>query len=162
MRALKILSSVMLVVLIAHSVSMAQEKPAHDAPGYKTRLADTMVVIQVRHSKLFYAVKAKNWPLANFEYEQLLASLWEAERNYPKTLPPFTHTEEIASSLVDAMKAKDEAKFNKAFDELSAGCNRCHVAEDRAFILIRRPSSSSAYSDQEYTPRRSEGQKQDR
>jgi len=39
-----------------------------------------MVVIQIRHSKLFYAVKRGNWPLADFELEQLNSTLKEAAR----------------------------------------------------------------------------------
>jgi hypothetical protein len=160
MRVLKILSSVLLVVLlVADTVSVAQEKSSQSAASYVPRLSDIMVVIQIRHSKLFYAVKAKNWPLANFQYEQLVSSLREAERYYPRTLPPMTHVDEIASSLGGAIEAKNEAKFDQAFDELSAGCNRCHMAGDRAFIVIRRPSYTSAFSNQQYTPRPSERQK---
>src|SRR6516164_9679903 len=161
MRVLKILSSVILVVLpVADTVSVAQEKSSQSATSYVPRLSDIMVVIQIRHSKLFYAAKAKNWPLANFEYDQLVSSLSEAERYYPKTIPPMTHVDEIASSLMRAIEAKNEAKFDQAFDEMSAGCNRCHAAADRAFIVIRRPSYPSAFSNQQYSPRPSGQQKQ--
>jgi len=161
MRVLKILSSVILVVLlVADTVSVAQEKSSQSATSYVPRLSDIMVVIQIRHSKLFYAVKGKNWPLANFQYEQLVSTLREAERYYPKTIPPMTHVDEIAISLSKAIEAKNEAKFDQAFDELSAGCNRCHMAADRAFIVIRRPSYPSAFSNQQYSPRPSGQQKQ--
>ena len=161
MRALKILSSVMLVVLlIAHPVAMAQEAPRQSATSYVPRLSDLMVVIQIRHSKLLYAVKARNWPLADFELGQLVSSLKEVERYYPATLRHVTRADEIGNSLSEAIKAKDEAKFDRAFDEMNDGCNRCHVAEDRAFIVIRRPSYPSAFSDQQYSPpRASERQK---
>ena len=86
MRVLKILSSVLLVVLlVAETVSVAQETSSQSATSYVPRLSDIMIVIQIRHPKLFYAVKAKNWPLANFQYEQLVSSLREAERYYPST-----------------------------------------------------------------------------
>jgi hypothetical protein len=71
----------------------------------------------------------------------------------------MTHVDEIANSLMQAIEAKNEAKFDQAFDELSAGCNRCHVAADRAFIFIRRPSLPSAFSNQLYNPRPIERQK---
>jgi hypothetical protein len=161
MRVLKILSSVILVVLlVADSVSLAQEKSSQSATSYVPRLSDIMIVIQIRHSKLFYAVKAKNWPLASFEYEQLVSSLREAERHYPRTIPPMTQVDEIASSLSKAIEAKNEAQFDQAYDELSAGCNRCHMAGDRAFIVIRRPSYPSAFSNEQYSPRPSGRQKQ--
>ena len=161
MRVLKILLSVVLVVLLAaDTVSVAQEKSSQSATSYVPRLSDIMIVIQIRHSKLFYAVKAKNWPLASFQYEQLVSSLREAERYYPRTIPPMTHVDEIASSLSEAIEVKNEAKFDQAFDELSDGCNRCHMAADRAFIVIRRPSYSSAFSDQQYSTRPFERQRQ--
>jgi hypothetical protein len=72
----------------------------------------------------------------------------------------MTHVDEIAISLSKAIEAKNEAKFDQAFDELSAGCNRCHMAADRAFIVIRRPSYPSAFSNQQYSPRPSAQQKQ--
>ena len=147
------------VLLVTCTSSVAEEKPAQSATSYVPRLSDLMVVIQIRHAKLFYAVKARNWPLANFEFEQLASTLREEDRYYPKTVPTMTLVEEIASSLSEAIKAKDEAKFDRAFDEMNAGCNRCHVAEDRAFIVIRRPSYPSAFSNQQYSPRPSERQK---
>ena len=87
---------------------------------------------------------------------QLVGTLKEAGRYYPNTAPPMTLAEEIRSSLNEAIKAKNEAKFDQAFDEMSAGCNRCHGAADRAFIVIRRPSYPSAFSNQQYSPRPSE------
>ena len=161
MHVLKIISSVMPVaLLLVDTVSVAQEKSSQSATSYVPRLSDIMIVIQIRHSKLFYAVKAKNWPLASFQYEQLVSSLRDAERYYPRTIPPMTHVDEIASSLNKAIEVKNEAKFDQAFDELSAGCNRCHMAADRAFIVIRRPSYPSAFSNQQYSPRPFERQRQ--
>jgi cytochrome c553 len=64
-----------------------------------------------------------------------------------------------ASIVEKDSKTKNEAKFDQAFDEMNAGCNRCHGAADRAFILIRRPSYPSAFSNQQYSPRLSERQK---
>ena len=150
------LISILAVLLAAHTASIAEENSGQRTTSYVPRLSDLMVVIQIRHAKLFYAVKAKNWPLADFEREQLVSSLKEAERYYPRTTPPMYRAEEIASSLSEATKAKNEAKFDQAFDEMSAGCNRCHVAADRAFILIRRPSYPSAFSNQQYSPRPSQ------
>jgi hypothetical protein len=148
------------VLFAAHTASLAEENSGQPATSYVPRLSDLMVVIQIRHSKLFYAASARNWPLANFEFEQLASTLREEDRYYPKTVPTMTLVEEIASSVSEAIKAKDAAKFDRAFDEMTAGCNRCHAAADRAFIFIRRPSYPSAFSNQQYSPRPSERQKQ--
>ena len=150
------LINLLAVLLAAYTASIAEENSGQRAASYVPRLSDLMVVIQIRHAKLFYAVKARNWPLADYELEQLVGSLVEAGRYYPNTAPPMTLAEEIRSSLSEAIKAKNEAKFDQAFDEMSAGCNRCHGAADRAFIVIRRPSYPSAFSNQQYGPRPSE------
>ena len=154
------LIAALVLLLVVNNASVAEEKSDQHVSGYVPRLSDLMVVIQIRHSKLFYAVKAKNWPLADFELEQLISSLTEAERYFPRTLPPMTRSGEISSPLSEAMKEKNEDKFDRAFDQMSAGCNRCHAAEDRAFITIRRPSYPSAFSNQQYSPRPSQRRKQ--
>jgi hypothetical protein len=153
------LISILAVLLAAHAASTAEENSGQRAASYVPRLSDLMVVIQIRHAKLFYAVKARNWPLADYELEQLVGTLKEAGRYYPNTAPPMTLAGEIGSSLSEAIKAKNEAKFDQAFDEMNAGCNRCHGAGDRAFIVIRRPSYPSAFSNQHYSPRPSGRQK---
>ena len=71
------------VLLAAHTASIAEQNSGQRATSYVPRLADLMVVIQIRHAKLFYAVKARNWPLADYELEQLVGSLVEAGRYYP-------------------------------------------------------------------------------
>jgi hypothetical protein len=117
-----------------------------------------MVVIQIRHAKLFYAVRRGNWPLADYELEQLISTLREVERYYPKTTPS-NNAYKIGDALGEAIKGKDEAKFDQAFDQMTVGCNRCHEAADRSFILIRRPSYPSAFSNQLYGFRPTEQQK---
>jgi hypothetical protein len=153
------LSTILIALLFARAVSAAEENPAQRPVGYVPRLSDLMVVIQIRHAKLFYAVRRGNWPLADYELEQLISTLSEAGRYYPRTTPPMTLADSIRTSLGEAIKAKDEAKFDKAFDEMNAGCNRCHEAADRPFIVMRRPSFPSTFSNQLYGPRPTEQQK---
>lgn len=160
MRTLRTCLISMVAMLFAtHTASIAGDNSGQRAASYVPRLSDLMVVIQIRHAKLFYAVKAKNWPLADYELDQLIGTLKEAGLYYPNTAPPMTLADEIRSSLSEAITAKHEAKFDQAFDELNTGCNRCHVAADRAFIVIRRPSYPTAFSNQQYSPRHSERQK---
>jgi hypothetical protein len=150
----------MLVVLVVvRAVSAAEQTSGQQATSYIPRLSDLMVAIQIRHAKLFYAVKRENWPLADYELDQLVASLTEAQRYYPRTTPPMTDVPRITTSLDDAVKARDQAKFDRAFDEMNAGCNQCHEAADRSFILIRRPSYPSTFSNQLYSPRPTEQQR---
>jgi hypothetical protein len=44
--------------------------------------------------------------------------------------------------LEKVVKAKSSAKFSVAFDELTSGCNSCHVGANKPFIRIQRPTAS--------------------
>ena len=153
------LTTMLVILVVGDTASVAQD---NSPTGYVPRLSDLMVVSQIRHAKLFYAAKRGNWPLADYELEQLISTLSEAGRYYPRTAPPMTVADSIRTPLGEAIKAKDEAKFDKAFDDMSAGCNRCHEAADRPFIVIRRPSYPSAFSNQLYGLYPFERQKQGR
>ena len=51
--------------------------------------------------------------------------------------------------LIEAAKKKDYSLYAKAFDELTAGCNSCHVVGQVAYIHIQEPKSST-FTDQSY------------
>ena len=57
--------------------------------------------------------------------------------------------------LDDAIKAKDSAKFLKAYAKLTASCNACHEAAGVGFIKIREPRLSpietSPFSDESFS-----------
>jgi len=158
MRSLSLILGATLLVALVTGASLAEEKSAAPVTGYVPRLSDLMVVIQIRHSKLYYAVKRGNWPLAEFEREQLHSTLKEAGRYYPKTIPEsdLTLADKTTTQMSEAIKARDEAEFDRAFAGMTAECNRCHEAAGRGFIFIRRPSFPSTFSNQLYGPRPSE------
>ena len=99
--------------------------------------------------------------MAAFELEQLSSTFKETARLYPKTLPTseLTNADKIKSAMDDTIKAKDEARLDRSFADMTAACDQCHEANDRAFIVIRRPSFPSAFSNQLYGPRPSERKK---
>jgi hypothetical protein len=155
----------MLVLLLAApGTPEAEENSGRNVTGYVPRLSDLMVVIQIRHTKLFYAAKRGNWPLADFELEQLTSTLKEAGSYDPKTVPEsdLTSAVELKSAVAEAIKARNEAKFVRSFDQVTAECNRCHKAAERDFIFIRRPVFASTFSNQLYGPRRYGREKEDR
>ena len=55
--------------------ALADEKPAPAQQVYTPRLNDIMVITQLGHFKLWYAGVVQNWPLANYELEQIRASI---------------------------------------------------------------------------------------
>jgi hypothetical protein len=109
--------------------------------------------IQLRHAKLWYAFKAGNWPLADYELQQLDANLDEAKRFYPSmAASDLAGTNKQAVLIADAIKAKNVREFDQSYVALTTACNSCHEAAGRAFIFIRKPVFPSPYSDQVFAP----------
>ncbi|MBV9564750.1 MAG: hypothetical protein JOY90_30535 [Bradyrhizobium sp.] len=123
---------------------------------YVPRLGDIMDGIQIRHIKLWYAGKAGNWDLAGFELHQLKTSLVEAALLYSGI--PVTSVTTLSAplqSVDDAIVAKDAKRFEKAYGELTAGCNSCHATMQRSFIAIR-PPIDQPFGDQAFAPGKKE------
>ena len=127
-------------------------KPAN-GNEYVPRLGDIMNTAQARHQKLWFAGKAQNWPLANFELGQIKASLTEAAVLY-SDLPVnnVATLEGPLQSVSDAINDKDGRKFAKAVGDLTDGCNACHQSVGRGFIVIRIPADQQLFSNQLFTP----------
>ena len=138
-------------------VPAQEQKPEnsqeHAQERYVPRFNTLMMVTQLGHFKLWYAGAVQNWPLANYELAQIRANIADAKRLYPnKSESNMSMMTEPADDLDDAIKAKDSAKFVKAFSKLTAACNSCHEATGFGFIKIRDPRLSpietSPFSDE--------------
>lgn len=115
-------------------------------------LADIMGLTQLRHIKLFYAAKAKNWPLVDYELDKLTQTFGRAATLY--TNIPVADIEMVGLPLKDmkaASSARDSVAFGKAFDALTAACNACHRDGGVAFIRIVSPKASPI-TDQDWSP----------
>lgn len=121
--------------------------PSESAVG---TLANIMATIQLRHIKLWSAGKAKNWELLNYEAQKLEDDFIAAAGFYPNLpVDNVVLVDRPLRRLMEAAKNKDYSLYTKAFDELTAGCNSCHVAGQVGFIRIQRPTASP-FSDQSY------------
>jgi len=141
-------------------VPAQEQKPEnsqeHAQERYVPRFNTLMMVTQLGHFKLWYAGAVQNWPLANYELAQIRANIVDAKRLYPnKSESNMSMMTEPADDLDDAIKAKDSAKFVKAFSKLTAACNSCHEATGFGFIKIRDPRLSpietSPFSDESFS-----------
>jgi hypothetical protein len=113
-------------------------------------LGDVMGKIQLRHIKLWYAIKSKNWDLLDYELGQIRDSFENAVifyRNIPIELIALATKPLIA--LQDAAKSKDGAKLERSFNDLTVACNACHKAAQIGFISIQTPTHSP-FSDQKF------------
>jgi len=53
--------------------------------------------------------------------------------------------------LDEAIKAQDQNRFTKAFDQLTEGCNGCHQAAKFGFNVVTRPTANP-YTNQNFEP----------
>lgn len=126
---------------------------------YVPGLGEIMTLQQMRHTKLWLAGDAGNWPLAAYELEELEEGFEDAATFHPthKDAPvPIDQaiTKIMTQPLADAkaaVKAKDRVRFAEAFDGVTDGCNDCHRATDFSFNVVRRPATNP-YPNQVFAP----------
>jgi hypothetical protein len=125
-------------------------RPGQIDSGITGSLGDMMGFVQMRHIKLWYAGKAKNWGLAEYELSQLEETLSRAATRYINIPVEFIiNAGKPLGDMRDAAKAKDAKKFMRGYSELTAACNGCHTAGGIGFIRIQ-PPTMSPYTDQAY------------
>ena len=130
---------------------------------FRPGMDDVMtMMVQPRHIKLAYAVRDKNWELAQFEWEELQASF----RRIGEYIPVY-RTKDVKQAVTimltpnlnkveDAIKAKDAAQFATAYKALTDSCNTCHAATEHPFIIVKVPATDgpNLYPNQEFAPRK--------
>lgn len=137
------------------------EKPAPAAPkAYIPGPEQFMAVILSQHAKLWYAGRARNWPLAEFELGEIKEVMGDLQDLYPvfKNLPfadmlDAVITKEIVD-LEKAIEAKDVGQFAAGYDRLTQACNACHAGTGKEFVVIRRPVGGRPFPNQEFKPRK--------
>ena len=142
-----------LIVLIA-LVAEGRQAVAQLTTGLTPRLGDIMGAVQLRHFKLWFAGDMNNWPLAGYELRQIHDSFSDAAmlyENVPLGDIEVSMIEKPLAALGDAIKAKDHAKFARAFSDLTGTCNHCHQAAQVGYIVVRIPTASP-FSNQSFAP----------
>ena len=101
---------------------------------------------------------AENWPLANYALAELRQAFAEIVKAKPKFRGmPVGDLVDLALSqplnaVEAAIKQQDAQKFAAAYDQLSQGCNACHMELDHPYVVIK-PPDASAFPNQEFSPR---------
>ena len=127
-------------------------------PTYRPLASDLMnAIIQPRHIKLWLAGKAQNWVFADYERHNLggaFARMAVAIPDYKGTKMTDMIDAFMKQPLADldqAIKAKDDVAFTKAYGELTDGCNSCHQSAEHAMAVIKVPDTSP-FPDQDFRP----------
>jgi hypothetical protein len=120
----------------------------------KPGLGDLMLAVQVHHNKLWFAGKEANWPLAQFEHDEIMEIIKQAEaietdRKEVKLFPVMIYPQ--LSSLQNAVEHKDTKGFEESFNELTQACNNCHKEVHFEFNKIKIPEQPP-FSNQDFSP----------
>ena len=154
-------SFIRLVILLVLTISIQQktlaQAPPKDKDHYLPGFSEMMAGLQLRHAKLWFAGQNENWPLAEFEVDEIVEGLNDIVVLRPK-YKGKSIVEGLTSMVADplqqlntAVTEKDRLQFERAFDSLSQACNACHTQQGIAFIKIQRPTSPPL-TNQQYTP----------
>ena len=159
---------VLLVAALMPLVALAQQPaPPNEAPkqggkdvakAYVPGLEQFMNLILIEHNKLWFAAKARNWALAEYQLGEIKEIMGDVQDFVPtfKSLPladmlDAVITKEIAA-LEKSIAAKDYKTFTAGYDKLTQACNACHQGTENGFIVIKRPVQP-AFTNQDYRPR---------
>jgi len=112
------------------------------APG----LGEYMTTIQLHAGKLWFAARASNWDLAEYEVDELketmeTAKALKAEKKgvqISNVLDSVLQTQ--VTQLAESIKRKSPAEFEKSYAETLSACNACHTEAGYKFIQIIRPT----------------------
>ena len=110
-------------------------------------LGEYMTTIQLHAGKLWFAAKASNWELAEYELDELKETMEAAKRlNLEKNgikisgvLDSVLQTQ--VAELDKSIKSKSPADFQKSYDGTLYACNGCHTETGYKFMQIVRPSA---------------------
>lgn len=160
MRATTTIAFASISILAAAAPAAAQETPFAAPPlapigrpdSAVSSLSDIMGKVQMRHIKLWYALKSRNWDLVGYELGHLRDTFETAVILYqgiPIELITTANTPLV--TLQAATKVRDASAAEQSFAALTAACNTCHEAAGIGFVLIRTPTASP-FSNQSFAP----------
>jgi len=132
------------VSALRDSVSTLQKsvrRLEEQAPG----LGEYMSTFQLHMGKLWYAARASNWELAQYELGELTETMEAAEALH--AIKNNIHTADIIQSventqlplLRQAIERKSQKKFGTSYEQTLQTCNTCHRSVGYGFIHITKP-----------------------
>lgn len=104
-----------------------------------------MTTIQLHAAKLWFAAKASNWRLAEYELHELEETMEAVKKlNVEKNGVKISNVmdgvlQTQIAQLEKSIKQKNPAAFQNSYDETLSACNGCHAESGHPFIQIIRP-----------------------
>jgi hypothetical protein len=152
MRLIMSLAIMAVTFVPAFGGELSYATPPRDRPGSSgddiNSLGNVMGLTQLRHIKLWFAGRQRNWPLARYELDQIADTLRHAGMFYQNIpVDDVKAAERQLDAIRKATDGKDPVGFAKGYAALTESCNACHKAAQVGFIAIRTPTASP-FSDQ--------------
>jgi len=123
------------------------------ANTYRPGLGEFMLGIQLHHAKLWWAGQNRNWPLADFEVNEIKEALEDIQK-YCSDRPEVKSIGMIApaiDSISNSIQHKSDQSFRTSFTLLTNTCNNCHKATEHAFNVVTIPVASPVVN-QDFKP----------
>ncbi len=125
--------------------------------AYIPGLGEIMTLTLMRPIKLWFAVEAGNWQLADYELDELEEGFADVARFHPthkEADRPLTELvpEFVALPLRELRAAvlhQEVSAFVTSYDSLTIACNGCHAATGFSFNIVSRPATNP-YSNQQF------------
>jgi len=119
---------------------------------YKPGFGEFMSSIQAHHAKLWFAGKARNWKLADFEIHEIMEAIddienYETERDESQEIGMIKPALERVNQ---AIEQKDPELFEANYRSLTNTCNECHRATNFEFNRVKIPEEQN-FSNQDFS-----------
>lgn len=100
----------------------------------------SMVEIGYRYQELYWAGKENNWEYAKYQTEKIELSIKNALIRRPKRKNSSKYfLDNVLAEIKKIINKKDSKKFEISFNNLTNGCNTCHLQEKVPFFKINKP-----------------------
>ncbi|HET7557860.1 MAG TPA: hypothetical protein VFK08_07275 [Rhodanobacteraceae bacterium] len=113
-------------------------------------LGNQMLLLELRHDRLWWAGEAGNWNLAYYmagemgeAIQGIVESNGDAAELQPQKLSEVMPAmlDAPLKNLMEAIGTHDKAKFARAYDDLSAACTGCHRVAGNPMLVVQRPKT---------------------
>jgi len=105
----------------------------------------TMFEVAHRYGELSWAVVDENWDYATYQTEKIsdAIELGIIRRPGRAESARALFLGQPVDDMLEVLEAGDSDAVNRQFQEFTAACNQCHVAEEMGFVVVGPPESRS-------------------
>jgi hypothetical protein len=107
-----------------------------------------MMEVGYRFNNLYYALKEKNYKLADYHLEKIKKAIENGVQRRPKRKnnSDFMFLDTQWKIMKQALESEDKKSIWIEYENTKKSCNTCHVAENVPFIKVQSPEASAQLS----------------